>query len=528
MHRNAGASAAPWAGDLVYAAFSGSHQDAIRKSLAFHREHALPHWTVRVPADRSAGSRPPLRGGRADQQPIGQGRRGARARARSRDHVAEVAAPGREPSRAGEGRRDAAKRFRRGRSSLLFETRIPGRCPEGWRLHGYDLHSEAQRTQGNFRLRERRRGNAADGRRPGADRGARRCGEPSVRRDDRGGRVRRARDVARYRGEGARVGDGRGWRSAGLGLLHRRRYVVRFAAGTCSRRSADALAARQANSRRKRSGGVTEAVRVPDAAAEQRCRIARPLVALTSLFFMWGLITSLNDILIPHLKAAFTLTYVEATLIQLAFFGAYFVMSMPSGWLVEQIGYKRGIIVGLLVAAVGCAAVLSRRGRGDPIRCFSARCSCSRRASRCSSGRESIRHDPRAAAHGVQPAHLTQAFNSLGTTIGPYVGATLILAAPAAPGADAARLARAVVTPAGEAALVQSPYSRSAAVLFVIAMLVRRAASAGCRRGRARVGFEGGARATPSGAIASSCSASSRSSSTSAARSRSAACSSAS
>ncbi len=57
----------PWAGDLVYAAFSGSHQDAIRKSMAFHREQAAAALGRRVPADRSARSRPPLRGGRAHQ-----------------------------------------------------------------------------------------------------------------------------------------------------------------------------------------------------------------------------------------------------------------------------------------------------------------------------------------------------------------------------------------------------------------------------------------------------------------------------
>src|SRR5918993_2518705 len=71
------------------------------------------------------------------------------------------------------------------------------------------------------------------------------------------------------------------------------------------------------------------------------------LVVLTSLFFMWGLITSLNDILIPHLKAIFTLSYVQASLIQFCFFGAYFVMSLPSGYLVEKLGYRRGIIIGL-------------------------------------------------------------------------------------------------------------------------------------------------------------------------------------
>src|SRR5688572_25695498 len=77
------------------------------------------------------------------------------------------------------------------------------------------------------------------------------------------------------------------------------------------------------------------------------------LIVLTSLFFMWGLITSLNDILIPHLKAAFSLSYVKVMLIQFCFFGAYAVMSLPSGFLVERAGYKRGIIIGLATAGIG-------------------------------------------------------------------------------------------------------------------------------------------------------------------------------
>src|SRR5450432_843426 len=85
-------------------------------------------------------------------------------------------------------------------------------------------------------------------------------------------------------------------------------------------------------------------------------RHAASLVVLTSLFFMWGLITSLNDILVPHFKAIFTLSYVRAMLIQLCFFGAYFVGSLPFGYLVERVGYQRGIVFGLLLAAIGCVA----------------------------------------------------------------------------------------------------------------------------------------------------------------------------
>lgn len=78
------------------------------------------------------------------------------------------------------------------------------------------------------------------------------------------------------------------------------------------------------------------------------------LYALTSLFFMWGFITCLNDILIPYLKGAFDLNYTQAMLIQFCFFGAYFIVSLPAGRLVSSIGYQKGIVLGLTIAALGC------------------------------------------------------------------------------------------------------------------------------------------------------------------------------
>jgi MFS transporter, FHS family, L-fucose permease len=78
------------------------------------------------------------------------------------------------------------------------------------------------------------------------------------------------------------------------------------------------------------------------------------LVALTGLFFMWGFITCLNDILIPHLKDVFTLNYAQSMLIQFCFFAAYLIMSLPSGAIIAKIGYQKGICAGLLVAAFGC------------------------------------------------------------------------------------------------------------------------------------------------------------------------------
>jgi MFS transporter, FHS family, L-fucose permease len=74
---------------------------------------------------------------------------------------------------------------------------------------------------------------------------------------------------------------------------------------------------------------------------------------LVMLFFMWGFITSLNDILIPHLKSVFELSYTEAMLIQFCFFGSYFAMSMPASLIIEKFGYVRGIVTGLVVMGFG-------------------------------------------------------------------------------------------------------------------------------------------------------------------------------
>src|SRR5471030_1274162 len=80
-----------------------------------------------------------------------------------------------------------------------------------------------------------------------------------------------------------------------------------------------------------------------------------PLIIVTTLFFMWGLLTALNDVLIPHLKALYTLSYVQAMLVQFCFFGAYFLVSLPAGMLIRKIGYQNGAVAGLLIAAAGCA-----------------------------------------------------------------------------------------------------------------------------------------------------------------------------
>lgn len=191
----------------------------------------------------------------------------------------------------------------------------------------------------------------------------------------------------------------------------------------------------------------------------------RPLASLSvlaSLFFMWGLITSLNDILVPHLKAAFALDYVQAMLIQFCFFGAYFVMSFPSGYLVERRGYKHGIIVGLAVAGVGCLMFYPAAGeRYYPffLAALFVLASGITLLQVAANPYVTILGPPESASSRL---NLTQAFNSLGTTVGPYLGALLILAG-AGPDAAAAR---------ADPSLVQIPYLGLAAALFLIAVVV--------------------------------------------------------
>ncbi|HEY0683730.1 MAG TPA: sugar MFS transporter [Steroidobacter sp.] len=187
------------------------------------------------------------------------------------------------------------------------------------------------------------------------------------------------------------------------------------------------------------------------------------LVVLTSLFFMWGFITSLNDILIPHLKAIFTLSYVQAMLIQFSFFGAYFVMSVPSGYLVEKLGYRRGIIIGLSTAGVACLGFYPAAAmQSYPL--FLAALFV------LASGITllQVAANPYVTVLGPSSTaasrlNLTQAFNSLGTTVGPLLGSMFILTVALSAGAP--------VDTAKEIETVQGPYLILAGLLFAIAVV---------------------------------------------------------
>ena len=151
------------------------------------------------------------------------------------------------------------------------------------------------------------------------------------------------------------------------------------------------------------------------------------LVVLTSLFFMWGFITCLNDILIPHLKTVFSLNYTQVMLIQFTFFAAYFIVSLPSGLIVEKVGYKRGIVIGLVTAGIGCLMFYPAAGmRSYPVflSALFVLASGITLLQVSANPYVAILGPPKTASSRLT---LTQAFNSLGTTIAPLFGSFLIL-----------------------------------------------------------------------------------------------------
>src|SRR5258707_6365033 len=87
-------------------------------------------------------------------------------------------------------------------------------------------------------------------------------------------------------------------------------------------------------------------------------RFLVPFVLITSLFFLWAFGVNLNNILIPHLKKAFGLSDFQSSFIQVAFFGGYFLAAFPAGRLMEEIGYKKGIVPGPVLLAVGAVPFL--------------------------------------------------------------------------------------------------------------------------------------------------------------------------
>lgn len=220
-------------------------------------------------------------------------------------------------------------------------------------------------------------------------------------------------------------------------------------------------------------------------------------IAVVSLiFFTWGGLTSLNDVLIPHLKAVFAMNYAQTMLIQSTFFGAYFLMSLPAGAVVARVGYKPSIVAGLLVAAAG--AVMFHPAASLPsyplfLGALFVLASGLTLLQVAANPYISLIGDP-AGSHSR--LNLAQALNSLGTTVFPWLIGPLILSA-AVLGADelaAMTSAQQAGYRLQQAQSVQGPYLMLAAGLvllagFVLAMRLPALREAGERADHARHRF---------------------------------------
>src|SRR6201984_3241727 len=94
-------------------------------------------------------------------------------------------------------------------------------------------------------------------------------------------------------------------------------------------------------------------VKSPTSAGAPSSTYKGALAVMTTLFFMWGFVTVLNDVLVPHLKSIFDLNYAKVMLIQFAFFSAYFLFSIPSPKVIDWIGYNKTMVVGLCTMGLG-------------------------------------------------------------------------------------------------------------------------------------------------------------------------------
>lgn len=201
-------------------------------------------------------------------------------------------------------------------------------------------------------------------------------------------------------------------------------------------------------------------------------RFRSAFIIVTVLFFLWGFITVLVDALIPRLRDIFELTYFQAGLVQFAFFTAYAIISIPSGFLIARIGYQKGAVVGLTIMALACMLFYPAAA----FRIFELFLL----ALFVLAGGITVLQvaaNPYVAALGAPETaasrlNLSQAFNSLGTTLAPLVSAAFILGNSVMSREELSALttdAQAAYFEA-EAAAVQGPFIALAIVLFVVAI----------------------------------------------------------
>jgi FHS family L-fucose permease-like MFS transporter len=204
-------------------------------------------------------------------------------------------------------------------------------------------------------------------------------------------------------------------------------------------------------------------------------RFLGPFVLITSLFFLWAFGVNLNDILIPHLKKAFGLSDFQSSFIQVAFFGGYFLAALPAGRMMEKIGYKKGILAGLFLCALGALLFLpassSRVYEFFLLALFVMACGQSF-LEVAANPYVTILGSPASAERRL---NFAQSFNAVGAMLSPIVGRTFILSGVEyAPSQIAAMsVARVDAYRAAEASTVKGPYVIMAGIFVVVAVLIQ-------------------------------------------------------
>jgi FHS family L-fucose permease-like MFS transporter len=211
----------------------------------------------------------------------------------------------------------------------------------------------------------------------------------------------------------------------------------------------------------------------PDVSGLQKTQTGA-LITLTSLFFMWGFCTVLNDIVSPHLQSIFNLSYKQASLVQFAFFFAYFIFSVPAAKLIDATSYKTSIVVGLLTMGAGAFLFIPAASAASyalflgALMVLAAGITVLQVAA---NPYVAVLGPPNTASSRL---NLTQAFNSLGTTIGPVIGGMLILTTTAKSAAELSLLSPDALQAykVEQASSVKTPYIFIGLLLVALAVVI--------------------------------------------------------
>jgi FHS family L-fucose permease-like MFS transporter len=204
-------------------------------------------------------------------------------------------------------------------------------------------------------------------------------------------------------------------------------------------------------------------------------RFLIPFILITSLFFLWAFGVNLNDILIPHLKKAFGLTDFQSSFIQVAFFGGYCLAALPAGWVMEKIGYKKGILTGLVICATGAVLFLPASSSRTYVFFLIALFVMA-----CGQSFLEVAANPYVtilgpAASAERRLNFAQSFNALGAVISSLVGRTFILTGVEFAPAQLAAMSSVQMDAyrASESSTVKGPYLFIAGIFVLVAVLIQ-------------------------------------------------------